>query len=263
MDPTSRSKPPGGWSIARQGWAISGTAWRIMPRLMISATLVWMIPVCIGLTIGESRIAPFTGRAKLIPEAITGLLGLGITASVAIAIHRCILLNEQDDRWVWRLPPRIMTFIGFLLLTIFNPLPAILLGVLGMDDNFPSIEWGLDALALLITMWLLLLFPAIAIGQRNFGWRDAVRLGRGVLGRVGRTLLSSAALMFLYAFGAGITATEIVLIFELCGLRFDGVMIATIMIMPLAPLIVMSIAAMAASASILYRDAMDGQAVRP
>ncbi|SLN27863.1 hypothetical protein [Oceanibacterium hippocampi] len=162
--------------------------------LLVMATLSWIVPELTGPEPSGSEIPQMPGVGTflfILPLYI--LMGF-LWSAIAVAWHRHILLGEQpagpigaplNGTVVRFFVASVLYFIGFYVVLFLAMLPA---GAIAMMTQGGSPAGG--ALAMLIvsvlavTACLLylrfsLIFPAIAIGRRDFGLRDAWQHARG------------------------------------------------------------------------------------
>jgi len=178
--------------IALDGWRAGLLAILSMPRLSGTAFLF-----ILGYEITMDFISPapesdvdFSFRMSLVTAAQL-FLSTAIFASILIAVHRGILLSEVVDRPIWRVPPTYQRFAFWLLL--FNLLwavPAVLdlwlLPVVAHSSSGAGITFLIVLLnaafwivAIVVSLRLMLLLPAVALATPSAEWRNAWSDSRG------------------------------------------------------------------------------------
>jgi hypothetical protein len=169
--------------IALDGWRLSFRALVALPRLALSAfVLILLCTIAFEHDHPDPMPLDWSGVRLNFATAAEQVVLACILASVLIAVHRFIILDERIDRSVWRLPPIYPRFLAYFLLLQCLGLPALLLfAVIGPDF------FGL-LVVLVIPYWLfnifvifrtMLLFPALAIGAPAASWRCAWLDSRG------------------------------------------------------------------------------------
>jgi hypothetical protein len=174
--------PPGVWRVAADGWRISWRVWQTMPSLLASAIGCFVILAVLLSELSNNDPAhPLNLTATL-----TNLLDLvalaAIEASLAIAVHRMVLLNEIEDRLIWRAPPQFGPFFQWLLVMQCVQFIGAIGAATVPFEHF--LLWGVALLALsLIQIYVvtrcMLLFPAIAIDAATQGLGSAWDQSRG------------------------------------------------------------------------------------
>src|SRR5262249_42884824 len=116
------------------------------------------------------------------------LLGIPLIIAFAVAWHRATLIGEAPQGWMKaRFGGRELRYAGMILLFMLLVFGLLLLGALlylavagaGRAGDLP---WGMPALGLISLFFasrFILVFPAIALGDRRLGLRQSWRLTRG------------------------------------------------------------------------------------
>jgi hypothetical protein len=133
----------------------------------------------------------FAGSSLLVPTTVVGLLlksepinicDAAIFASLLIAVHRFVILNEMKDRPVWEVPTNYRRFAVWLFLVnqLFKlPLVCALLFNTRFVFLNQIIQLATYIIILITFSRLLLLFPALALGSQSAGWRNSWIDSRG------------------------------------------------------------------------------------
>jgi hypothetical protein len=183
--------------IIADAWRLTPRAIVAMPLLFGSALLALMAGDLAGQHLAKRLSAPMPMPMFLISLPMllaTNVLRQAfvsvVAASVLIAVHRFVILHEVIDRPVWRVPPAFWRFAGWmLLLTLFPHAWAFieLVTVLIAPRLGAAMPWFMSGalhlaawvLVILVTLRLMLLFPALALGTPSAGWRSAWSDSRG------------------------------------------------------------------------------------
>lgn len=186
--------------IAIDGWRQGLRAIIRLPRLFVSGFIVAMIWEWIAQRYGFS---PWQGlrASKHLPLSILFhqvVLAL-ILASIVIAVHRFVILGEVLDRPIWKLPATYRIFVIWLLLCgISSTLLSEVVDVLSPDYLVAGMLFVFvaDVLLAIVSVRLMLIFPAIAVESPYAGWRNAWRDSRGHAWRLfGIVLLAALPLL--------------------------------------------------------------------
>jgi hypothetical protein len=238
---------PTAWRIASMGWQTSLWSLQHMPLLMGSAVAGALV---------ENLV--FGGLADFGLFRVLVDLGLetAITASVAIAIHRLVFLDERDDRWIWQISGQFARFFLWLLVARLDRVVLALLlpaGVSGPPRFLPYVMTVCYAIKAIVFTRCLTLFPAVAIDAAGGGVRGAWRASKGHFWLFFRTIFCVALVPIIIYVGIAIA---VMLGGELTGSGWHEAPRYSdwLNTLPDAVLIPMSAVAMAAAASILYRD---------
>ncbi len=168
--------PPKADVLITLAWRSMIEAVRKMPGLFVVAG-VWMALIAIGDLIGGHMLAHFLpalgNRMGAMLVMMWGLLSVVlealVLAPVAVAVHRLVLLKEISGGWrtrVWR-------FFGWSL--VITMLTAIIASPIVLSDGYRG-EWlawiVFGPAAAVVTVRLLLLFPAVAVDASSDNWQD-------------------------------------------------------------------------------------------
>lgn len=161
-------------------WSFRGMAIRI--------ALFWT-PVILALGVVELYVGPPEMEAQEISgqhvfQLLTFLVSLLAMCSVAVSWHRFILRDETASGL--RLDRNVLLYFGntiLILLAMFLPVFSAVIGALKAALIAPPVAalLGLSAIALVggaITR-LSIKLPAVALGDREFGFRDAWTASQG------------------------------------------------------------------------------------
>ena len=178
-------KPTSAMDIAADGWKLGLKAIVSLPLLFTSGLVLlvlWeLVAGQLGLGWFQTTDVSMTVYLLALPGQIVNLL---VAASVAIAVHRFVVLDETIDRPVWRAPDSFGKFATWLfVLDVLNSLPTYILNSFGLKSLFRPTWVGFlySIFSWFIYLRLILLFPAIATTSPRAGWRDAWNDSRGHL----------------------------------------------------------------------------------
>lgn len=167
--------------VAADGWELALKAITSLPRLFISGLLMLLLWELVSSRFGSAlQQNSVTYLLDLLGQVVDTL----VVASVVIAVHRFVMLNEVLDRPIWRIPLFYGKFvIWFFILDVSGNLPSDAALAVGVRSS----SWFLWANGLymicfgLVSLRLIILFPAIAIASPHAGWRNAWSDSRGHL----------------------------------------------------------------------------------
>lgn len=145
--------------------------------------LAWL-PVLLLCGVAEIYFAPpdlAPGDIPTVPpiQIVTFLVSLIATSSMAVSWQRFILRDEVSRGL--RIDGNVLRYAGFnFLLLIATVIPAVLLLALALIEPSAAVL-ALPAVILIggIVTRLSIRFPAIALGERGFTFRDAWRVSEG------------------------------------------------------------------------------------
>jgi len=179
----SISARPSGWQIASRAWRSVFQAMGRMPVLFASAFVlflllqVWAL-VLINHTVMQSLPVWFFFAGVFVQNILSSLL----TAPVAVAVHRWVLLNDiQPGGLSWKPSYTRLFFLWALVLHlvyVVMSLPTIIFtaemvrsGVVGARPAPGVLLNLLPILAVMIvSIYLALVFPDVAIGEPSASW---------------------------------------------------------------------------------------------
>ena len=176
------------FGTAVEGWRFTFAALSRMPVVLGVGLLAVIAVNTLTIPVAPDPAAETTVGGKLIDLAISVVNGFFLTP-VAIAVHRFVLLGEVTDRYT--LNPREPRFLQFFSWTA---LYQLLIGVPGVIATLERGSTGgtgitLLCLALIGSVWLLLLFPAIAVDARGAAWQNSVADTKGHWWRIAGTFV--------------------------------------------------------------------------
>ena len=125
----------------------------------------------------------------------------------ATAWHRFALLPEQKLRWCqFVLGKRELLFFAFTLAGYLVSIILVLMTA-ALIAPIPAIGIAVQILSILFVMWIMarcvMFLPAASIGSKT-GFKEHLRMTRGIAGRIVGVYLAAVILMGI--FGAGFTA---------------------------------------------------------
>jgi hypothetical protein len=177
------------FDMALQGWRLAFAAFSRMPAVIGIGMLV-----VFALSVASLPLLPGPKEElSLAIQLLSLLLGFVqgfLLTPVAIAVHRFVLLGEIAR--YYSLTPSQPRFMRFFLFTVVFQLltivPATLMSF-GKEGGIGVLIWTLAAAALFIaaviaSLRLLILFPAIAVDARGADWRNAMADTKGHTWRV-------------------------------------------------------------------------------
>jgi hypothetical protein len=185
------------WKIANDGSRFGYAAVKALPRLTYSAFFVFILS---GILISEAS-TQFSGPASQVVEKIlASIVYNAIFASLTIGIYRFAILKEVTDRLVWQVPDNFgRIWCWYLAINIISGVPFFLLS---LSSLIKSTSWELLGLCSVFSMLALstrltLLFPALAIDDRSWTWRDTWARSNGQVGRFVSVIILAVAPMFI------------------------------------------------------------------
>lgn len=171
------------WRISCDGWRLGFRALRTTPRLFVTALLIEILAgygesflvfeLFPGATIGTKL------RIATIPSII---VTAAVLSSVLMGVHRFVILGETADMPVWRMRPSYGRFFRwFLFMKILWELPSFVSYLIGANHRPASqvLRVILFVVTQIISVRLVLMFPAIATGSAFSQWRDVWQFSRG------------------------------------------------------------------------------------
>lgn len=176
---------PGIFDTAWQGWRYAFAAfWRMPVALGIAMALMFALNIA---------TLPLMPAPKSDPALFDSLLGamVGIVQGllltpVAIAVHRFVLLGELSPNYAFApSQPRFMRFFAFTVIYQFLvTVPASLMQISGAFGGWIAgvggfVFFALFVAAIILSLRLLILFPAIAVDARGADWRNALLDSKG------------------------------------------------------------------------------------
>ena len=161
--------------------------------------LMW-VPVLLIAALVEQLVGvgdPMTGQsmAQVLLQVFTAIVSIVAVSSMAVSWHRFILRDEMPAGL--RLDSTVMRYAGFTVLLMAPMLvPMVILVASAFQPSLVSV--GLPLLLLFggIATRLLIRLPAVALGNKGFGFRDAWAASEGSFWAcVGVFLLNAAILI--------------------------------------------------------------------
>jgi hypothetical protein len=166
------------FNAAATAWQDALAARQRMPRLFLTAisaiaalNLIYFGVVLVGSLFGRGLFA------SLIGVVYVGLQALFLTP-LAIAVHRFMLLSEVHDNYRFDMQePRFTKFLTFLVALLVVPqlLHAAFGGLIGLVVSI---------VVVIITVRLVILFPAVAVDAPGAEWQNAMADTKGHSWRV-------------------------------------------------------------------------------
>jgi hypothetical protein len=189
--------PDSVFRIALDGWRLGLLSIVTMP--LLSSTAYLCIVVC---EVVVSFLKPSLGPGAdprgglLLFTVVRQTLIAAIFASILIAVHRIILLSEVADRPIWRIPPNYRSFAGWLLfLNLLWLAPTFLdfwllphVARPDAEHSAPGVGAAVlvstitvlfEVIAVVASLRLMLLLPALALATPSAEWRNAWYDSRG------------------------------------------------------------------------------------
>ena len=179
----SISTRPPAWEIASRAWRSVFQAVGRMPLLFVSACVLFL-----ALQVFAQAMAHYLRGGPrwfyLAELAIRTVLAAALTAPVAVAVHRWVLLNEVQPGIVsWRPAYTRLFFLwalalrlAYLVVTLPSVLPVL-------DVTYRAsraahmILWALvlGAVLTVASAYVALVFPDVALGEPAASWRERLR----------------------------------------------------------------------------------------
>lgn len=179
----SKSVRPSGWQIASRAWRSVFQAMARMPVLFVSAFVLFLLLQVFALVLVNHAVMQslpvwsfFAG--VFVQNIVSSLL----TAPLAVAVHRWVLLNDvQPGGLSWKPPYTRLFFLwalGLHLVYVIMSLPTMAFtaemvrsGIVGKRPAPGVLLNLLPVLAVMIaSIYLALVFPDVAIGEPSASW---------------------------------------------------------------------------------------------
>ena len=176
---------PPGIVLARDAWRLGVGAVRAMPNLF-GGTFVLLLAFRLAFRWRHPPSDAWPGASGLLLGFFDEVAMDVIAAAAMVAVHRFILLGEQADRPVWRLPPGYDRYLGHLLVLSLPALAEVAgLALVDQREATPGflvvslVAALLVAASVVVTVRLALALPLAAAGVPGAGWRTAWDASRG------------------------------------------------------------------------------------
>ena len=215
---------------AWQGWRYAFAAFSRMPLVLGAGMLLTLV-----VTLVTFPLMPVGARESGLTETLIGLV-IGVVQGflltpVAIATHRFVLLGELAPRYAP--DPKDARFMRFFVFSVVYQLlvvvPATLMQFTDKTSGWLAGLLGfagfvLFIAAMIISLRVLILFPAIAVDARGADWRNALLDSKGHTWRIFFIVLLTAlpmlvvAIPLYYTFawppGPGVAAATVLSVFQ-------------------------------------------------
>jgi hypothetical protein len=172
--------------IAADSWRLGIQSWTILPKLFASA-LVLLILVEAVQRFGFNLEPPRRGLIWNATASLSGTIATSLLfASVLVAVHRLVLKGDTTDRPVWRLPACYWRFFAWFLLINLAWLLGPFVGIVITADHElvgSVLNFLVVLVAMILSLRILLLFPAVAAEMPDATLHNALRDSRGHLWR--------------------------------------------------------------------------------
>ena len=173
-----------------QGWRYAFVALSRMPAVLGLAMLIMFAlnVATLPLFPGPQAEPGFAAQAI---GTLSGIVTGFLLTPVAIAMHRFVLLGEVAQRYA--LAPSEPRFMRFFVFTVVYQLligvPGSLMSLAGKSETglgvaLALVFFALFVVAVIASVRLLILFPAIAVDARGAEWRNAMADTKGHSWRV-------------------------------------------------------------------------------
>jgi hypothetical protein len=179
----SFSARPSGWEIASRAWRSVFQAMARMPVLFVSGFVLFLlleVPALVMVNrVIMGGLPPWFFYVAVVVRSIISAL---VTAPVAVAVHRWVLLNDfRPGAISWKPPYTRLFFLWALalhLVYIVVTLPTIRMtaemvrsGITGGRPNAGALlNIFLPLLMIVVSAYLALIFPDVAIGEPSASW---------------------------------------------------------------------------------------------
>ena len=176
--------------LAMEGWRYAFAALSRMPGLLGVATLFMFALNIVTLPLLPAPQAEPTLGMQVV-SFLTSIASGFILTPVAIAMHRFVLLGEVAQRYSLNpSEPRFMRFFTFTVVyQLLVSVPGTLMSLAGKSGTglgvaLALVFFVLFIVAVIASLRLLILFPAIAVDARGADWRNAMTDTKGHTWRV-------------------------------------------------------------------------------
>ena len=174
---------PSGWQIASRAWRSVFQAMGRMPVLFVSAFVVFLLLQVFALVLVNHAVMKSLPVWSFFAGAfVQNIVSSLVTAPVAVAVHRWVLLHDvQPGGLSWKPPYTRLFFLWALALHLVYmvmslPTMAFTAGMVrsGVVGTRPQPGVFLNLLPVLAVMiasiYLALVFPDVAIGEPSASW---------------------------------------------------------------------------------------------
>jgi hypothetical protein len=184
------AKQMGFWGVVARSWASALTGVFHMPMLSVSAGIglvlmgladSWLFPGHIATLLGHNtdalHLLVLVGHMLLV-AAVSSL----ITAPLAVAIHRFVLLGESDDRFFWLWRPEVRPFyLWVLLFNVLALLPELcqFLSAPLLPGLATTLGLVADVIVTVVSVRVMMIFPATAVNSMRATLKDCLCISRG------------------------------------------------------------------------------------
>lgn len=200
---------PSGWQIASRAWRSVFQAMGRMPGLFVSAFVLFLLlqvcSICLRRPLALNGLSWGLYAVAVTQNIVSSLL----TAPVAVAVHRWVLLNEVQPGLSWKPPYTRLFFFWALALRLLYMLTNLitfpLIGAEMQAGIASRMPWPYIYLlnivpmlvAAVVSAYLALIFPDVAIGEPSTSWIARVKTSAARLRGNFWLLVRAAILAFL------------------------------------------------------------------
>ena len=221
----SISARPSGWQIASRAWRSVFQAMARMPVLFVSAFLLFLLMHACSIWLHRSLLRNGPGWGSYAVAVTQNIVSSLLTAPVAVAVHRWVLLNDIQPGLSWKpVYTRLFFFWALalhLLYMLMNlPIPllisrAIRAGVTGWPfrSDLILLSFLPVLIAAVVSAYLALVFPDVAIGESSASWIARVKASVARLRGNFWLLVRAAILAFLPVIAINVITTFTVIHF--------------------------------------------------
>lgn len=206
----SMSVRPSGWQIASRAWRSVFQAMARMPVLFVSAFILFLLLQVSALVLVNHAVMQSLPVWSFFAGAfVQNIVSSLLTAPVAVAVHRWVLLNDvQPGGLSWKPPYTRLFFLWALalhLIYMVMRLPTMMFtaemvrsGIVGKRPAPGILLNLLPVLAVMIvSIYLALVFPDVAIGEPSASWTARARASAALVRGNFWLLVRAAILAFL------------------------------------------------------------------
>jgi hypothetical protein len=207
---SSISARPSGWQIASRAWRSVFQAMGRMPVLFGSAFILFLLLQVLGLAmVNHAVMQPLPVWSFYAGVVVQNLVSALVTAPVAVAVHRWVLLNDiQPGGLSWKPPYTRLFFLWALalhLIYVVMTLPTLRFtaemvrsGITGTRPG-PGIFLNIlpVPIVMIVSIYLALVFPDVAIGEPSASWMTRAKASMARMRGNFWLLVRAAILAFL------------------------------------------------------------------
>jgi uncharacterized membrane protein YhaH (DUF805 family) len=180
----------GFWGVVAKSWASALSGVFHLPMLSVSAGIglvlmgwadSWLFPGQVAILLGHNADALHL-LVLVVHMLLVAAVSSLITAPLAVAIHRFVLLGERDDRFFWAWRPEVRRFyLWVLLFNVLALLPELCQFLTtGLSPGLvAALGFVGDVVVIFFSVRVMMIFPATAVNSLRATVKECLRISRG------------------------------------------------------------------------------------